>query len=366
MPKADFQYAAVSLAEPVQLFFSEAMNLIASNGGVEFIQTHDALGRLDPPKPVVFTPQSQDVGTSTAMLITANLEHGSRYQIKGFPNKLFDLGGNKLPADQKFEIIFFTLADPNARAVYVTEDGEAWVKVDPGALGTEPYGVAFDGDVANDTAPLGSTVRRASGAVSRRSGGAYNQVLASKEFNRYRPDGTLIDDPFQGPVRLTFRYHDSDGDGIVDETANTHPVKVDKLSIHALDERSGAWMKLPGSVVDAGAQEVSVDLRHFSVYALMGTASFDLTEAHPFPVPYRASEHVGGIMFSFPNASLATVKVYTLDGRLVKTLSDDTGAGFVRWDPVANEGGDPVASDVYLYVIENDQQRKVGKLMVIR
>jgi hypothetical protein len=33
---------------------------------------------------------------------------------------------------------------------------------------------------------------------------------------------------------------------------------------------------------------------------------------------------------------------------------------------VNNESGDPVASDVYLYVIENDQQRRIGKLMVIR
>jgi len=55
-----------------------------------------------------------------------------------------------------------------------------------------------------------------------------------------------------------------------------------------------------------------------------------------------------------------------LDGQLIRTFNFDNAPAWVEWNPVISDGGDPVGSDVYLYVIENDQQRKVGKLMVIR
>ncbi|MBL0057635.1 MAG: fibronectin type III domain-containing protein [Elusimicrobia bacterium] len=367
MPKSDYHYAAVDPSAPIRLIFSEPMNL-ASPGALSFIQTHNALGQ-QVNATVTFTSTATVAdGSTTYMDVTANvpLERGARYEILSSTSNLRDLGGNRMSQNQQFSVTFFTQIDPNAATVFVTLDNGARLDVSANAFGADPSGVAFDDDVRNDPAPIGAAVRGASGAVSRRSGGDYNQVLATKEFNHYASDGTRLTAPFRAPVTLTFSYPDADGNGIVDGTESGHPVKVDRLAIYALDELSGAWMKLPGSRVDTALRQVSVDLRHFSVYALIGTASFDLTEAHPFPVPYRAAKDAGGIVFSFPNSQIAKVQVFTLDGRLVKTLSDDTGAGFVRWDPVNTDGGDPVASDVYLYVIENDQERKVGKLMVIR
>lgn len=38
----------------------------------------------------------------------------------------------------------------------------------------------------------------------------------------------------------------------------------------------------------------------------------------------------------------------------------------VSWYPVNTDGGEPVGSDVYIYAIENDQDRRVGKLVIIR
>jgi len=201
--------------------------------------------------------------------------------------------------------------------------------------------------------------------VSRRSGGVFNQVLDTVEYNHFGADGTLFHSPFLGPVTLKFKFRDDNGDGIEDRSEPGHPIKVEKLAIYGLDEETGVWLRMPGSRVDVGMKEVAVDLRHFSAYALMGAGDFDLTDAHVFPVPFRAKKD-SLITFVFPHAQMATVKIYTLDGKLVKTLSDDKGTGFVKWDPVVNENGDPVGSDVYLYIIENDQQRKVGKLMVIR
>ena len=98
---------------------------------------------------------------------------------------------------------------------------------------------------------------------------------------------------------------------------------------------------------------------------MIGAPFLDLSNAHAFPVPYKASRDAAGITFT-NLSSIATVKIFSLDGNLVKTMHDDTGAGFIRWNPVANDDGEPVGSDVYLFVIENDKQRKVGKIMVIR
>lgn len=367
MPKAGFRYAAVPVNAPIQINFSEPMNFSPALRGIQFIQTHNASGKLHDPLVLKFDARAEERGGSTAMMVEREgglaLEPGSRYEIHSSTSNLFDLGGNRLPPDQKFDIVFFTQMDPSVFGVFETEDGSARVTVAAGALGTKPSGVAFDGNVKNDSMKVGEMVRHASGLVSTRSGGAFNQVLDTVEYNQFGADGTLFHSPFLGPVTLHFKYRDENKDGIEDRSAPGHPIKVAKLAIYGLDEETGVWLRMPGSRVEAG--EVTVDLRHFSAYALMGAGDFDLTDAHVYPVPFRAKKD-NSITFVFPHAQMATVKIYTLDGKLVKTLSDDKGTGFVRWDPVVNEDGDPVGSDVYLYVIENDQQRKVGKLMVIR
>jgi hypothetical protein len=96
-----------------------------------------------------------------------------------------------------------------------------------------------------------------------------------------------------------------------------------------------------------------------------GSPNYDLSSAHAYPVPYRPARDPNGIRFS-GISNQGSIKIFTLDGQLVKSFSFDNGPGWVEWTPVTSDGGDPVGSDVYLYVIENDQQRKVGKLMVIR
>lgn len=365
----DFHFAAVDPTQPIRLIFSEEVNLDAP-GSLSFIQTHDALGvHSSTPIPYIVSTSPVD-GTHTQMNLTAALLPGARYQIVSSTSLLRDLGGNRLPEEEKFTVVFYTLLNPAAPTVIASGDpGEEFrLEIAAGAVGVGPSGISFDDEVQNDPHSVGNVVRKASGAMSRRSGGVYNQVLASKEFNHYKPDGTQLKGNFDGKVRLVFPYASlaPDADGVCQNVPGGRPVLETKLAIYQLDELSGSWMKMPGSRVDTVAKEVSVDLQHFSVYALIGAASFDLTDAHPYPVPYKAAEHPAGITFVFPNADLATVKVYTLDGRLVKTLSDNMSTGFVRWNPVTNDDGDPVASDVYLYVIENDQERRVGKLMVIR
>lgn len=368
----EFNFAAVDPTAPLRMTFTEPMNLLGA-GAVQFVKTHDAAGNQTSVSVPFATNANVIDATTTVMEVTAALEYGARYEFITSTTSLRDLGGNRLPAAEKFSIVFFTLADGGPMTIRSGGPGqEVRLEVAAGALGAAPSGLSFDDNVANDGHSVGQMVTRANGAMARRSGGVYNQVLTAKEFVQYEPDGTKVTTPVLAPVRIVFPYDflDQDGatnDGKLANVPSGRPIYEDRLAVYKLDERSGAWIKMPGTLLDTGLKEASLQVQSFGIYALMGAPSFSLTDAHPFPVPYRASEDNGaGITFVFPGAQIATVKIFTLDGRLVKTLHENSGAGLVSWYPVNTDGGEPVGSDVYIYVIENDQDRRVGKLVIIR
>jgi hypothetical protein len=102
-----------------------------------------------------------------------------------------------------------------------------------------------------------------------------------------------------------------------------------------------------------------------AIYAHVSHApALDLTQAYAYPVPYRPSRDHNGVTF-INLSSEATIRIYTLDGQLVKTLLEEDGDGILRWNGT-NEEGSPLASDVYVYSIENGVQIKLGKLLLIQ
>ena len=117
--------------------------------------------------------------------------------------------------------------------------------------------------------------------------------------------------------------------------------------------------------------KVSVDVRSFSVYALMGGGFYDLSDVYAYPVPYKPNDglsttgdETSGITFTNLSTE-AEIKIYTITGELVKKLTHK--GGFVEeWYPVENEKGKKVASGVYVYYIKNDREHKSGKIMIIR
>ena len=92
----------------------------------------------------------------------------------------------------------------------------------------------------------------------------------------------------------------------------------------------------------------------------------NLDSAHAFPVPFRPSLGHDRITFRGLTAR-ATVRIYTLSAELVATLTkDDPTSGDLVWRPVVNSAGEPIASGVYLYLIDGSPGRAKGKLMVIK
>ncbi len=93
----------------------------------------------------------------------------------------------------------------------------------------------------------------------------------------------------------------------------------------------------------------------------------DLSRVVVYPNPWREEQAHGRKYVSFirvtPNASLT---IYTLEGRKLRTLTNTEGAGRMVWD-LRNEQGEPVAVGIYVYQITDTAgHRTKGKIAILR
>lgn len=93
----------------------------------------------------------------------------------------------------------------------------------------------------------------------------------------------------------------------------------------------------------------------------------DLIKSRAFPTLFKPS--VGHDRITFRGMTKnAVIRIYTLSGQLVITLrkTDGNSEDYI-WFPVSNAAGRPLASGVYLYEIEGDNNAKSrGKFMVVK
>lgn len=183
------------------------------------------------------------------------------------------------------------------------------------------------------------------------------------EIEAFDANGNPITDTFESPATITLSYDDSNPeDGIVDGTSPA--LREETLKVYWLDESHSLWVKLSGSKVDSGSNRVSADTFHFSVFSLHGGGTADLSDAYAYPVPFIPSR--GDTDITFTNISpLCTIKIYTLNGELVRTIEHTSGATSYSWD-VTNDRGDRLGSGVCLYLIKDAKNKKKGKLIIIR
>jgi len=95
------------------------------------------------------------------------------------------------------------------------------------------------------------------------------------------------------------------------------------------------------------------------------TASFQLALFPAQPNPASGESTIG---FSLPRDAVASLKVYDLAGRCVRTLLDgavSSGQEFILWDGRGN-GGLPVADGIYFYRLETGGQTLTRKLTFVR
>src|ERR1041384_7089351 len=84
-------------------------------------------------------------------------------------------------------------------------------------------------------------------------------------------------------------------------------------------------------------------------------------DPHAYPVPYVERDHASqGITFVDLPAS-GTIKIVTVSGEEVAKLEVPPPPAVKRWD-VKNSSGKPVATGVYLFLVDGGGQQTSGKL----
>jgi hypothetical protein len=119
-----------------------------------------------------------------------------------------------------------------------------------------------------------------------------------------------------------------------------------------------AWLRVPNGTAN------SASVSGNGTYAIVTQGLTTLSNAYAFPVPFRPS--TGDTTITFGNLAAVThIKIFTIAGRLVRSIEENDGDGIAVWD-VTNSAGAPVASGVYLYTLDSDTDHKQGKLMIVR
>ena len=149
------------------------------------------------------------------------------------------------------------------------------------------------------------------------------------------------------------------------------------LQIQSYDPVSGAWSRIGSATVNTADRTVTASTPHFSLFAVVaGSAQGDLSGVRVYPIPYKPnvgdpnqgrpyspSDQYSGIVFDRLPAE-ATIKIYTLSGRLVASLTETGSGGAVQWDARNGDGRD-AASGGYFAVIASPGAKSVVKKIVI-
>lgn len=353
--------------DPLQIVFAQAMDPSTLPNGILLERVHDPVGvPMAAPEAVAFIV-GYDPGTFAAAVTPVGglLAYNSTYRLT-LSTMIADASGTPFTAPAVST--FSTLAASALDNAVVAAD--AMTKVDvPAAAAAQDFYVVMRVD------PLSSPERMDVSAYHdavRKAETSYSPYLKPvpggvREFTAYGRDRSLLSQ-FSRPVTVEIPYKDDDGDGVIDGTSP--PIRAKLLAVWWLDEPRKLWVRLPNPVVDPVRKVVSARTTHFSAFALIGAQDTSLDLVRVYPIPFRpnagdptrfglASE---GIHFdNLPDT--AEIKIYTLTGRLVKTILHQ-GIAEKRW-PALNEDGEKVASGVYRWVIRSGSNTRTGKLMVI-
>ncbi len=164
--------------------------------------------------------------------------------------------------------------------------------------------------------------------------------------------GNIYDSQFNKPASITFDYSGSLENNLVDGKVLDQTLKP-----YILNQDHKLWIRIPDYRINQTKNTVTARVDNFSIFNLIGSGQSSLGDAYAFPVPFKPSEHD---KINFTNiSSMCTIKIYTLHGDLIETINH-VGGGTASWDNI-NAG-----SGTYIYTIENENDFKKGKLMIIR
>jgi hypothetical protein len=155
-----------------------------------------------------------------------------------------------------------------------------------------------------------------------------------------------------GSVYLTFGF----------APAELGAIPASRALLLRYDPGSGTCVPLETTVNTASGQ-MTARINHFSLFQVGQVAQATSAEsARIFPNPYYAGRD--GFLTIADVPPLARVRIFTLRGEQVLDVKANA-AGLLTWSGT-NGSGRPVASGVYLLMVESGGSKKVLKLAVIR
>jgi len=179
-------------------------------------------------------------------------------------------------------------------------------------------------------------------------------------FQAYDKDDQPLPLGTNSSVWISLPYPDEDEDGIVDYPDVV--IKEKTLKIYEL--KNNRWVEVKNCRIYPYENIVSASVPRLGVYILVGQiipANIDILVVYPNPFkPIRGDSEI--IFDGLPANS--TIRIYDISGSLIREIENIT-LGTYAWD-VKDDYGRNVDSGIYIYIVSNDKERKIGKLAIIR
>ncbi|MBI5883152.1 MAG: T9SS type A sorting domain-containing protein [Elusimicrobia bacterium] len=270
-----------------------------------------------------------------------------------------EINGSRLV---NFSTVNFATARDFAAANVVFALGDPSTKVEiPARAFPSDYSVAVSTGVRSQTITTADETMAANlGAASR----PFKKV----QIDAFGPTMERWSANLNAQASIIIPFDDLNSDGRVDDTSPA--IRSKTVWMWRLDEGAKLWVRQPRSSLDLANKRVVLPADHFSTYALAGSADTDVSLSYAFPVPFRPSggnparygTWADGIRFTnLP--STGRIRIFTISGELVREL--EVVDNPQRWD-VKNQVNEVVASGVYIWEVTSGQNRKSGKLMVVK
>ncbi|OGS26047.1 MAG: hypothetical protein A2297_07580 [Elusimicrobia bacterium RIFOXYB2_FULL_48_7] len=136
-----------------------------------------------------------------------------------------------------------------------------------------------------------------------------------------------------------------------------------KLKLCYWSESALEWVVIPNSSVDTANKFVTANVNHLTIFRIIEYSQVtDKTIAYPNPCRASLGQSVN---FVGNNVPLSIIKIYTVSGRIARTLNEAAGSNFINWD-TTNDSGQRVSSGLYIYKISGPAGKSSGKLVITR
>ncbi|MFH1415144.1 MAG: Ig-like domain-containing protein [Elusimicrobiota bacterium] len=338
----------------IAITFNERMDISKTTGAITITAVQDNNGyNINQQSAVAGFTESYntaDYRHKFTFALSVGLNNNYKYRV-GIGAAAADTIGNSI---QAVNYSFTTILDPAESNKVSSSDGKIKAVFQPGSL-DEGFYVSFSTDPLSNSAKSPKIVDANNKTYLDDDPFTFPLNESLVDIIAYDAVGNQINKDFVIPVEITLSYSDTDNNGEVDNASMALPEEV--LEIYWLDEQNNLWVNLTGSSVDTQNNKVSASAYHFTIFSIIGSGKTDLKDAYAFPVPFMPSETE---KITFTNLSpVCIIKIYSMNGELIKKM-EHSGGGQECWEDI--EAG----SGVYLYIIENDDELKKGKLMIIR